>query len=71
MLTSKAKVARSKKNRVLQTSFGHIFINSLIILMVLIGIESPLLINTSHISRQLVLAEILSRSIDNYYSTVY
>jgi len=36
--------------------------------------ESPqkdLLINTNHVSRQLILAEILSRSIDNYHVTVY
>jgi len=44
------------------------------ILMVLIAIESPqkyLLIDASHILRQLVLAEILSRSTGNYYVIIY
>jgi len=48
-----------------QTSFGHISINSSTILMVLKIMESPqkdLLINASHVLRQLILAEILSRS---------
>ena len=42
--------------------------------MVLIAMESPqkdLSIDASHVSRQLILAEILSRSIDNYHVTVY
>jgi len=57
-----------------QTSFGHISINSLKIPTVLMATESPwkdLLIDTSHISRQLILAEILSRSTSNYYVTIY
>jgi len=42
--------------------------------MVLRAMESPwkdLLINASYISRQLILAEILSRSTGNYYITIY
>ena len=57
-----------------QTSFSHISINSSTILMVSIVPESPwkdLLIYTSHVLRQLVLAEISDRSVGNYYSTVY
>jgi len=57
-----------------QTSFGHISINSLTIIMVLMATESPqrdLLINASHISRQSVLVKILSRSTGNYHVTVY
>jgi len=57
-----------------QTSFGHISINSLTILTVLMALESPqedLSIDTSHVSRQSILAKILGRSTDNYYSTVY
>jgi len=57
-----------------QTLFGHISINSLKIPTVLMATESPwkdLLIDTSHISRQLILAEILSRSTSNYYVTIY
>jgi len=44
------------------------------IFTVSMAMESPqkdLLINTNHVSRQLILAEILSRSIDNYHVTVY
>jgi len=62
------------KEKVLQISFGHISINSLMILMVSTAMESPqknLLINVSHISRQSVLAKILSRSTGNYHVTVY
>ena len=57
-----------------QTSFDHISINSLMILMALIATESlqkDLSIGASHILRQLIMVEILGRSIDNYYSTVY
>ena len=57
-----------------QTSFGHISINSLMILMVSMAIESPqkdLSINVSHVSRQSVLAKILGRSTGNHYGTVY
>jgi len=57
-----------------QTSFGHISINSSKIPTVLMATESPwkdLLIDTSHISRQSILAEILSRSTSNYYVTIY
>jgi len=44
------------------------------ILMVLMAMESPwkdLLIDTSHISKQSVLAEILGRSTSNHHGTVY
>jgi len=44
------------------------------IFMVLIAMESPqkdLLIDASHVSRQLILAEISGRSTSNYYGTVY
>jgi len=44
------------------------------ILMVSKATESPqkdFLINASHISRQLILAKILSRSTGNHYVTVY
>jgi len=57
-----------------QTSFSHISINSSTILMVLKAMESPqkdLSINASHVSRQSILAEILSRSTGNNYVTVY
>jgi len=57
-----------------QTSFSHISINSSMILTVLTATESPqkdLLIDASHISRQLISAEILSRSTGNYYVTIY
>jgi len=57
-----------------QTSFGHISINSSTILMVSKATESPqkdLLINASHILRQSILAEILSRSTGNHHVTVY
>jgi len=57
-----------------QTSFGHISINSLTILMVLTAMESPqkdLLIDASHISRQSILAKILSRSTGNHHVTIY
>ena len=57
-----------------QTSFSYISINSLTILMVSKATESPqkdLSINTSHVSRQSILAEILSRSTGNYYVTIY
>jgi len=57
-----------------QTSFGHISINSLTILIVLKATEIPqknFLINASHISRQFILAEILSRSTGNHHVTIY
>jgi len=57
-----------------QTSFGHISINSSMILTVLMAMESPqkdLLIDASHVSRQSILAEISGRSTGNYYGTVY
>ena len=60
--------------RLSQTSFGHISINSSTILTVSMAMESPwkdLLINTSHILKQSVLAEILGRSTGNYHGTVY
>ena len=58
----------------LQTSFGHIFINSLMILTVLMAMESlqkDLLIDASYVSRQLILAKISDRSTGDYYGTVY
>jgi len=57
-----------------QTSFGHISINSSTILTVLKATGSPqkeLLIDASHVSRQSILAKILSRSTGNYYVTIY
>jgi len=62
---TKKKYSR-KENcwKVSQTLFGHISINSSTILMVLMAIESPqkdLLINASNVSRQSILAKILSR----------
>jgi len=57
-----------------QTLFDHISINSSTILTVLKAMESPqkdLLIDTSHVSRQSILAKILSRSTGNHYVTVY
>jgi len=57
-----------------QTSFGHIFINSLTILTVSTATESSQknsLINASHVSRQSILAEILGRSTSNHHGTVY
>ena len=60
---------RCGKVVLLQTSFSHISINSLTILTVSMATESPwkdLLIDTSHISKWSVLAEILGRSTSNY-----
>ena len=57
-----------------QTSFDHISINPSMILMVSMATESPqkdLLIDASHILRQSILAEILSRSTGNHYVTIY
>jgi len=57
-----------------QTSFGYISIKFLTILIVLTAMESPwkdLLINTSHVLRQSILAEILGRSTGNYHGTIY
>jgi len=57
-----------------QTLFSHISINSSMILMVLKATESPqkdLSINASHVSRQSLLAKILSRSTGNYHVTIY
>ena len=57
-----------------QTSFGHISINSLTILMVSKTTESPqkdLSNNASHVSRWSILAKILSRSTGNHYVTIY
>jgi len=61
-------------NSLSQTSFSQISINSLTILMVSMAPESPwkdLSINTSHVSKQSIMAKILGRSISNYYSTIY
>jgi len=57
-----------------QNLFGHISINSLMILMVSKAMESPqkdLLIDASHVLRQSILAEILNRSTGNHHVTVY
>jgi len=57
-----------------QTSFNYISINSLTILTFSIAIESPwenLLIDTSHVSKQSIIAEILGRSTGNYHGTIY
>jgi len=57
-----------------QTSFSHISINSSMILTVSMATKSPqkdLLIDASHVLRQSILAEILSRSTGNYYVTIY
>ena len=57
-----------------QTSFGHISINSSMILMVSKAMESPqkdLSIDASHILKQSILAEILSRLTGNHHITIY
>ena len=57
-----------------QTSFSHISINSSLILTVSMATESPwkeLLIDTSHVLRWSILAEILGRSTGNHYGTIY
>ena len=57
-----------------QTSFGHISINYSLILTVTTDTESPckdLSIDTSHISRQSIMAEILDRSTGNHHGTIY
>jgi len=57
-----------------QTSFSHISINSSTIFMVSKAMESPqknLSTDASHILRQSIMAEILSRSTGNHYVTVY
>ena len=65
---------KPRKGVISQTSFSYIFINSSTILIVSRAPKSPwkdLLINTSHVSKQSIVAEILGRSTSNYYSTVY
>jgi len=62
------------REKMLQTSFGHISINSSMILTVLTATESPwkdLSIDTSYVLKQSVLAEILGRSTSNHYGTIY
>jgi len=62
------------KKELSQNLFGHISINSLMILMVSKAMESPqkdLLIDASHVLRQSILAEILNRSTGNHHVTVY
>jgi len=57
-----------------QTSFSHISINSSTILTVSKATKSPqkdLLIDVSHVSRQSILTEILSRSTGNHQVTIY
>jgi len=61
-------------DKVSQTSFGHISIRSLTIPTVSIVSESPwkdYSIDTSHVLKQSVMAEILGRSTGNHYGTVY
>ena len=63
-----------KSHNVSQTSFGHISINYLTILIVSKAMESPqknLLINASYVLRQSIIAKILSRSTGNHHVTVY
>jgi len=62
------------KEQVSQTSFSHISINSLTILTVLTALESPLKdlsIDTSHVSRQSMMAKILGRSTGNLLNHQY
>ena len=57
-----------------QTSFGHISIKSLTIPTVSTAPESPwkdLLINTIHVLKQSIVAEILGRLTGNHYNTIY
>jgi len=57
-----------------QTSFGHISINYLMILMVSTATESPqkdLSIDASNVLRQSILVEILGRLTGNHHGTVY
>ena len=57
-----------------QILFSHISINSLMIYIVSMAPESPwkdLSIDTSHVSKQSIMAKILGRSTDNYHGTVY
>ena len=57
-----------------QTSFDYISTNFLTILMVSMVLESPkkeILINTSHILRQSILAKLLSKSVGNHHGTTY
>jgi len=57
-----------------QTSFGHISTDSLTILTVSMATESTwkdLSIDTSHASKQSVLAKILGRSTGNHHGTIY
>ena len=60
--------------KVSQTLFGHISISSLMIPTVSTAPKSPwkdLSIDTSHVSKQSVIAKILGRSTGNHYGTVY
>ena len=77
-LTLKTKRKESSSPRmpkeVSQTSFGHISINSSMIHIVSMAAESPwkdLLIDTSHVSKQSIMAEILGRSTSNHHGTIY
>ena len=58
----------------LQTSFGLISINSSMVSMVSIALGHKwrdLSIDANHISKQLILAEVSGKSVDNYYGTIY
>jgi len=68
------EIWRKQEKEMSQTSFGHISINSSSILMVSMATKIPwkdLLINTSHVSRQSIMAKILGRSTSNHHGTVY
>jgi len=67
-------IRATNMNPVSQTSFGHISISSLTIPTVSMAPKSPwkdLSIDTSHISKWSVMAEILGRSTGNHHGTVY
>ena len=60
--------------KISQTSFGHICISSLTVPTVLMAPKSPwkdLSIDTTHVLKRLVMAEILGKSTGNYYGTIY
>ena len=67
-----ATLPKQRARPMSQTSFGHISINYSTILTVLMAMENPwkdLLIDTSHVSKQSVLAKILGRSTGNHHGT--
>ena len=73
-LRRKSLFSPRAQTKLSQTSFGHISINSPSILTFSMATESPwkdLSIDTSHVSRRSVMAEILGRSTGNHHGTVY